>query len=152
MPNATDNPNTSPADDVLFSSYFGCSSTGEKAFLLKTSVRPPPNKHFYQKQTFGTRRTSIFIKNKRSAPAEQTFLSKTNVRHLPNKHFYQKQAFGTCRTSNFLKNECSAPAEHPFSSFLVCCTSATTVVCLRNNRPCPPAMHWHVPFSCPKHR
>jgi len=61
------------------------SSTAEQSFLSKTNVRHLPNKHFYQKQTFGTCRTNIFIKNKRSAPAEQVILSKTSVRHLPNK-------------------------------------------------------------------
>ncbi|WP_315331507.1 hypothetical protein [Segatella oulorum] len=63
------------------------SAPAERAFLSKTSERHPPNEHFYQKQVFGTRRTSIFIKNKRSAPAEQAFLLKTSERHPTNSVF-----------------------------------------------------------------
>ena len=46
VPNATDNPNTPSADDVLFSSYFGCSSTGEQPFLSFFVVRPRAKKYF----------------------------------------------------------------------------------------------------------
>jgi len=69
----------------MFSSHNSRSSTGEQVFLLKTSVRPPSNKHFHQKQTFRTCRTSTFIKNKCSALAEQALLLKTDVPHLLNK-------------------------------------------------------------------
>ncbi|WP_040560857.1 hypothetical protein [Segatella oulorum] len=65
---------------------------------------------------FVTRRTSIFLKNKRSPPAERTFFLKTIVRHPPNEHFSQKQVFATRRTNIFLKNDCSPPAERTFFS------------------------------------
>ena len=100
------------------------SSTGEQVFLLKTSVRPPSNKHFHQKQTFSACRTSTFIKNRRSAPAEQALLLKTNVQHLLNTRFYDLSSVAKVQRH---------------------------VVYLRNNKPCPLAMRWHAPFSCPKY-
>jgi len=80
------------------------SAPAEQAFLRKTSERHPPNEHFHQKQASGTRRTTIFEKNKRATPAEQAFLLKTSERQPPNEHFHQKQASGNRRTA-FFKNK-----------------------------------------------
>jgi len=59
-------------------------SVGEDCF--QTSGRHQTNKHFYQKHAVATRRTSIFIKNRRSPPDEQAFLLKTSGRRQTNKH------------------------------------------------------------------
>ena len=80
------------------------SAPAEQSFFTKTSVPHLLNNHFHQKQASGTRRTTIFIKNKRAAPAEQLFLRKTSERQPPNEHFHQKQASGNRRTA-FFKNK-----------------------------------------------
>lgn len=97
---------------------------GEQIFSSKTDVRHLPNKHFHQKQTFAACRTSTFIKNKCSALAEQVILLKTGVPHLLNTRFYDLSSVAKVQRH---------------------------VVYLRNNKPCPLAMRWHAPFSCPKY-
>ena len=100
------------------------SSTDDVCFLHIIAVRLRANGYFYHFSLFVHGRKSIFLKSKRSSTVEQTFSSKTDVQHLLNTRFYDLSSVAKVQRH---------------------------VVYLRNNKPCPLAMRWHAPFSCPKY-